>query len=128
MIGVIAAFIFIAIVHEAGHWMAFRYYKKKPQFKVKWWGIQIGHNVKGLTLRQHFMVSSFGVFAGYIALFLFIWIDDYFTLFIAYLLACVIDFFSMYSIHLTVSQLSKVMPRKKALDTPVEKISYHVED
>ena len=92
-------FLFTIIIHELGHYLAFRYYKYKPNVNFTWLYISIGDNCyKKLTLKQWFSVLYWGIFSGIIFFTLF---DGFLTKYYfmlglcGYILACIIDIYNI---------------------------------
>lgn len=53
------------VVHEFGHYLAFRYYGYSPNFRLKWYGIIIGENVyKKVRLDRYIVIGWAGVLFG----------------------------------------------------------------
>jgi hypothetical protein len=68
-----AIWLIVIIVHEWGHYLAFRYYKHKPKLRIRMYGlvITVGENVTIKTLKQSVIILYWGVFAGLIPVVLF---------------------------------------------------------
>jgi hypothetical protein len=63
--GLIWMFIGI-IVHELGHYVAFRLFGHKPDVKFTWYGILVGQNVwYDVTIFQSYIISLAGVLSGW---------------------------------------------------------------
>jgi hypothetical protein len=58
------------ILHEAGHYIAYRFYGYKPTIKFRWWGIEIGDNViYEMKPKQIYFVAWMGILFGFIPLY-----------------------------------------------------------
>jgi hypothetical protein len=74
------------IVHELGHYVAYKIIGKKPDIKFKWYGILIGENIwHTLKPFEAYIVSIVGIITGF-----FIVMNNY-ELTLIYLLMCCID-------------------------------------
>jgi len=81
------------IVHELGHYAAYRLIGKKPNVKFKWYGILIGENVwYSLKPFEAYIVSIAGIIAGFLII-----INNY-ELTLIYFLMCCIDIVNIISI------------------------------
>ena len=79
-------FLIIIILHEAGHYFAYRYYKYNPKFHLEWYGISIGREVyKTIPINQMMIIAIAGILSGLFLAFLDI------KLLIIYLISCSID-------------------------------------
>ena len=57
----------VIVLHELGHYGAFRLYGYRPVFNLRWFGIQIGSNcLPACTLLEIYFISFAGVFMGVI--------------------------------------------------------------
>jgi len=81
------------IVHELGHYVAYRLIGKKPDIKFKWYGILIGENIwYSLKPFEAYIVSIAGIITGF-----FIVMNNY-ELTLIYFLMCCIDIVNIISI------------------------------
>lgn len=63
--------ISVIFLHELGHYMAFRFNGYKPSIKFKWYGINIGENIKyRVKVVQMIICLYCGIYLGIIPLFL----------------------------------------------------------
>ena len=84
----IIVFLFSIVIHELGHYIAYRIFGFKPIFKFRWWGISIGDNC--FIFLNHFQsifIIFAGVLSGYVVIY---WLPLYYK--IIYFFACLIDF------------------------------------
>jgi hypothetical protein len=80
-------FIPAIIIHELGHYLAYRYFGFKPSIKFKWYGILLGENVfHKAKPYQAYLITITGILAGLP----FVVHDD--SLLVVYLFICMIDF------------------------------------
>lgn len=86
---ILAGLIISVIVHEIGHYAAYRYYGYKPNVILKMMGIEIGSNV-GMDIPREKMIRIllWGVIPGAIALSMIIYNP---WAFIVYILLCSAD-------------------------------------
>lgn len=84
-------FIPQVILHELGHYVAYRYYNIKPKLKLEWWGISIGEEKDLFKLNpyQLSIIGMSGILSGFIYTFFFF--NNFYT--IIYLLMCCLDFY-----------------------------------
>ena len=61
---VIAVLITAAIVHEIGHYVAYRFFGYKPDIRIKWYGVLIGENIWHRVTCQHAVII---LLAGFLA-------------------------------------------------------------
>ena len=81
------------IVHELGHYVAYRVIGKKPDVKLKWYGILIGENVwHSLKPFEAYIVSIAGIIAGF-----FIVMNNY-ELTLIYFVMCCSDIVNIISV------------------------------
>ena len=79
----------VILLHELGHWIAYRLYGFKPDIKLKWYGILLGNNCYKYTkVKAAFFINLAGIFLGYVPL-LILDVPDTWILF--YLLLCCMD-------------------------------------
>lgn len=87
--------IIIIVVHELGHYFAFKYYKHNATIKIKWWGaIFIGQNVNVKKISQSVIILIWGVIAGLVpTILLFFEMTPYmrFNGFLLYFLLSMVD-------------------------------------
>jgi len=131
-------YFFIAIAtiiffHELGHYLAYRFFKFKPDLRITWWGIQIGKNVMyEPTVKQMMIISSSGILLGYFVLMLFT-SDRYYK--VIYLLVSMVDFVNILTLanyikksHLTIREVLileyknvlKIKPKHKGYDKEMQ--------
>lgn len=86
----VGIFFFIVVVHEFGHWLAYRYFGYKPSVRLTCFGVVLmGENVfLWLSPIQAYVIYLAGILLGWIPVIL----SGDSTLGIAYVFACIIDF------------------------------------
>jgi len=82
--------VLAVVVHELGHWWAFRFFGFKPSVRLTWWGVLIGENVVlRVPFEELYLIAWAGVFLGG-----FVACLDW-RIFGLYLLSCYFDFRTM---------------------------------
>lgn len=84
----------VIILHELGHYLAYRLFKIKPKLKFHWWGITVGSEEDGFRLSplKTWVILWAGMLSGYFYTILF---NNQFYLFI-YFIFCVQDGYNVY--------------------------------
>ena len=81
------------IVHELGHYIAYRIIGKKPDVKFKWYGILIGENVwHSLKPLEAYIVSIAGIITGFLI------VMNNYELTLIYFIMCCIDIVNIISV------------------------------
>jgi hypothetical protein len=82
------------VIHECGHYIAFRAFKVKPKVRLRWWGVEVGNEEAeyDLTIKQYLVVIYAGILAGIFPL---LFAKDS-SLVIFYLLMCGLDIMLMF--------------------------------
>lgn len=81
------------IVHEIGHYIAYRLFKKSPDIKIKWYGILIGNNIwHKLKPFEAYVITISGIFMGSLV------VMNNETLLLVYLIMCSIDITNIISL------------------------------
>jgi hypothetical protein len=94
------------VVHESGHYFAYKLLKLKPKFKLTTMGVEIYSNNQHLiTIKQLYILSIAGILAGLP----FVWNDD--MLLTAYTLGCCVDLTNVYT-YFTCSKEDRKLSQK----------------
>lgn len=110
--------LIVIIVHELGHYLAFRALRIKPKIKFRWWGIEIGDKeVWEMKPLQVYIVAVAGILWGAIPLIIFTQNTEYG---LVYMLMSMID------IVLIIQVLS--YPKKYAKLTMLEITKIQIEE
>lgn len=85
------------VIHEAGHYIAFRAYKIRPSMRITWWGINMGYKNEHwkLTVRQYLITLNAGILAGAIPL---MWVHDA-RIVLFYVLLCAVDIMCLVGVY-----------------------------
>ena len=88
-------YIIAVIIHELGHYIAFRFFGRNPSLKFHWWGVSIGDNIHlNMNLFETGITALAGVFVGLV----YVMIIGYNMLTTIYILSCGIDLLQLYVI------------------------------
>lgn len=85
----IGIMLFSHIIHEFGHWVAYKAYGYSPSVKIKWSGTHIGDNIGYLiTPKQSIVITTLGILTGLLPLFIFSLPIGWFFI---YIVSCSVD-------------------------------------
>lgn len=103
VIKMLIVFIISIVVHEFGHYIAFRMNGiKKPKIRFHWFGITVGteEDMDSLTLHETIDVYLTGIVLGYCVIFVasMLWNITSSSLVFAYLVACFFDFSNIFQV------------------------------
>ena len=84
----------VFIIHELGHYVAYRFYGIKPKVQMHWWGMSVGEEKDSfkLTPAQFLFMLYTGVFVGMV----YTWQFNNITFNFSYLAMCLADLVNMW--------------------------------
>lgn len=120
MINIYLLILITIIIHELGHYLAFRLCGKKPSIKFTWFGIVLGDNIwYSLNPKQMLIITASGVLTGLCVINL----SNNYEYILIYLIGCCIDLTNIIAISsipkkykdLSLFEINKIQLKETAL-------------